>query len=75
MSCSEAGLREEAAFAELERAVAHRQRIDAKVAIFDDHWVGYEAALTDLEAAVQAYWLALEALREARSRHREPISP
>jgi hypothetical protein len=65
----EAGLREDAAFAELARAIAHRQRIDARLAIYDDHWEGYEAALRDMEAAVQAYGLALEALREARSRH------
>ncbi|MPZ50216.1 MAG: hypothetical protein GEU75_13125 [Dehalococcoidia bacterium] len=69
MTCMEAGLREDAAFAELARAVAHRQRIDAKLAIYDDHWEGYEAALQDMEAAVQAYWLALEAVREARGRH------
>jgi IS1 family transposase len=65
----EAGLREDAAFAELVRAVAHRERIDAKLAIYDDHWEGYEAALREMEAAVQAYGLALEALREARSHH------
>jgi hypothetical protein len=65
----EAGLREDAAFAELARAVAHRQRIDAKLAIYDDHWEGYKAALEDMEAAVQAYWLTLVAVREARGRH------
>jgi hypothetical protein len=69
MSCEEAGLREAAAFGELARAVAHRGRIDAKLAMHDDHWEGYEAALKDIEGAVQGYGLALEALREARSRH------
>jgi len=69
MSCGEAGLREDAAFAELERAVAHRHRINAKLAVYDDHWEGYEAALQDMEAAVQGYWVALEAVKEARSRH------
>jgi hypothetical protein len=72
----EAGLREEAAFAELARAVAHRQRIDAKLAIYDDHWEGYEAALQDMQAAVQAYSFALKAVQEARSRHlAQPWSP
>jgi hypothetical protein len=65
----EAGLREDAAFAELARAFAHRQRIDAKLAVYDDHWEGYEAALEDMQAAVQAYWEALQSVREARSRH------
>jgi hypothetical protein len=69
MTCLDAGLREDAAFAELERAVAHRGRIDARLAIYDDHWEGYEAALSDLEAAVQGYQMALTALRQARSHH------
>ena len=69
MACLEPGLREDAAFSELQRAVAHRQRIDAKLAIYDDHWEGYEAALSDLEAAVQGYQIALAALRQARSHH------
>jgi len=74
MTCEDVALREEAAFAELSRAVGHRQRIDAKLAIYDEHWEGYDAALADLEPAVLAYRFALEALREARSRHMGPIS-
>jgi hypothetical protein len=69
MTCLDAGLREDAAFAELKRAVAHRERIHAKLAISDDHWDGYEAALRELEAAVQGYAIALSALRLARSHH------
>ena len=69
MTCTEAGLREDATFAELVRAVAHRQKIDATIAIYDEHWEGYENALEDMQAAVHAYWLALQAVREARSRH------
>ncbi len=72
MTCRDAGLREETAFMELERAVAHRRRIDARMAILDDHWQGYEAALTDLEAAIQVYSLALAELREARAHHYDP---
>jgi hypothetical protein len=74
MTCQEAGLREDAAFTELQRALAHRQRVDAKVAIYNDHWEGYEAAFADLEAAAQAYLQAAEALRRARSQHREAVS-
>jgi hypothetical protein len=74
MTCEEIALREEAAFAELTRAVAHRQRIDAKLAVYDEHWEGYEAALADLGTAVRAYRSALEALLDARSRHMESIS-
>ncbi|HLF77795.1 MAG TPA: hypothetical protein VJB57_09930 [Dehalococcoidia bacterium] len=73
MTCEEAGLREDAAFDALARAVAHRQRIDAKLAIYDEHWEGYEAALAELEPVVQAYRLALDAVRAARSRHQERV--
>ena len=69
VTCLDAGLREDAAFEELKRAVTHRGRIDAKLAIYDDHWEGYEAALSDLEAAVQGYQIVLTALRQARSHH------
>lgn len=47
MTCLEAGLREEQAFRALAKAVAHRERIDAKLAIFDEHWAGYEEALSE----------------------------
>jgi hypothetical protein len=69
MACNEAGLREDRAFAALARAVAHRERVDAKLAIFDEHWAGYEAALTDLDRAIGVYMLALEEVREARRHH------
>jgi hypothetical protein len=69
MSCRETSQREELVFADLQRAVAHRARIDAKLAVYDDHWEGYEAALRDLEAAVQAYSLVARDLREARATH------
>jgi hypothetical protein len=71
MTCSEAGLREDAAFTDLVRAVAHRRSVDAKIAIYNDHWQGYEAALQDLQAAVQGYTLALDALQEARRHHKD----
>jgi hypothetical protein len=74
MSCLETGMREDAAFAALARAVEQRQRISAKLAIYDDHWEGYEAATTGLDRAIQAYSLVLEALREARSRHKDIVS-
>jgi len=73
MSCEELALEEDAVFAELSRAVGHRQRINAKLAIYDEHWEGYEAAMTDLERAVRSYRIAVKAVREARSRHKEPI--
>lgn len=73
MSCEEVALEEDAVFAELSRAVGHRQRIDAKLAIYNDHWEGYEAALTDLEKAVRSYRVAVKAVREARSHHTEPV--
>lgn len=71
MSCREASQREEAVFADLQRAVAHRGRIDAKLAVYDNHWEGYEAALTEMEAAVQAYSLVAKELREQRLHHYE----
>jgi hypothetical protein len=74
MTCEDLALREETAFAALVRAVEHRQRIDAKVAVYDEHWQGYESALADLEPAVRAYKSALETLLDARSRHMGPIS-
>ena len=73
MSCEEVALEEDAVFAELLRAVGHRQRINAKLAIYDEHWEGYEAALTDLERAVRSYRVAVKAVRDARSRHKERI--
>lgn len=80
MTCRDAGLREDAAFVALKAAVAHRQRINAKLAIYDDHWDGYEAALNDLEAALNQYGSALAELRHARSLHvnvgaGEPLDP
>ena len=73
MSCEELALEEDAVFAELVRAVEHRQRIDAKLAIYNEHWEGYEAALTELEKAVRSYRVAVKAIRGARSRHTEPV--
>jgi hypothetical protein len=69
MSCQEASQREQSLFGELQRAVARRERVDAKLAVFDDHWEGYEAALSELEAAVQAYGIVAKELRDARARH------
>jgi hypothetical protein len=74
MTCEEVALREESAFVALVRAVEHRQRIDAKLAVYDEHWEGYESALADLEPAVRAYKSALEALLNARSHHMGSIS-
>jgi hypothetical protein len=71
MSCREAGMNEDAAFRELLRAVEHRKKISAKMAIFDDHWAGYEAALKDLETALHAYTMAMQQLQEARANHKE----
>ncbi len=73
MSCEEVALEEDAVFAELSKAVAHRQRINAKLAIYDEHWEGYESAITDLERAVRSYRVAVKAVRDARSHHKEPI--
>ena len=72
MSCPEAGLKEEAAFHELERAAAHRQTIAAKLAIYNDHREGSEVALRDVQGAVQRYCLGLEVVVAARSRHGKP---
>ena len=74
MSCEELALREDAAFAVLSSAVEHRQRINVKLAVYDEHWQGYEAALTDLENALGSYRVAVKAVRDARYRHTEPAT-
>jgi hypothetical protein len=67
MSYEEASRREVEAFAELQRAVEQRGRVDAKAAIYSEHLQAYDNAVDRLVAAAQAYEAASTDLMKARS--------